>query len=153
MNETLKKNDKITLLVPKKFRETFDVFCKTMGFTVLSSERLIRESRIASWEDIYKKITDRLGPSYQKPEDFIEKLITLSPAATLSFLSIFIVEVNNPERKEAIEKDAYLYAKDIQHTCEDVDFQAAIGIIRSKLLPLLYDEGKQEGKECNADSV
>lgn len=144
-----KDNDKITLLVPKKFRGTFDSFCKTMGFTVITTEGVIRESRINRWDDIYKKIDKILGPSYQKPEDFLNKIIKLSPASATHFLSTFIVEINNPDKGEDMRRDLCAILNDVEHQCSDEDYQEALGIIKSKLLPLLYGKGEQESTECN----
>ena len=139
----------VTLSVDPKFYSTLMEFCKTMGFTLISTERTIPNPRIRNWDDILDVIGEKVGPPSSEEKNkhldsivrrnlgrlFLDELTNVSLTGAIGVALRVIHENNEPDRdKEGVLKwlENYVYpSKEWE-------------IIKDKFLPLLYAEGYKE---------
>lgn len=71
----------------------------------------------------------------------------LSPVGTIQFLLTFIVEANDADEAEILRQGW----RDVLDDCHYSNkiYQEGVEIIKTNLLPLLYDKGEQESTERN----
>lgn len=137
----MEKTKIVTVSIPSKCVKSLEEVCKILGGTVTATEYSVMEKlTLKSWQDVVEYIEAKLGPSYHKSEDFMEKLIRISPYAAASFLITLIEGYNNEEDKS--EQKANI---DYLFSSNDTDFTStgkAVRIIKDKFLPLLHGKGK-----------
>lgn len=130
-------NKKVTISISSKSVKSLEEVCKILGGTVISTEYTIKPT-INSWDDLITHIEQ----SVHNGEEFINKLIELSPEAAAWFLVYLITDNNNPSKPAMRSLKDYLQNTD--WTENEAPYTKALKIIKDKFLPLLHGKGEQK---------